>query len=54
MHTNFFSGNLKGRDNMVDINVDGKIILEWISVKYDGNVWTGFIWFRIGTSYELF
>jgi hypothetical protein len=29
--------------------VDGKI-LEWILGKYGGRVWTGCIWFRIGTS----
>jgi hypothetical protein len=27
-----------------------KIILEWILGKYCGNVWTGFIWLRIGTN----
>jgi uncharacterized membrane protein YjdF len=30
--------------------VDGRIILEWILRKYDGKVWTGFIWLRIGNS----
>jgi hypothetical protein len=29
---------------------NGKIILEWIVGKLDGEVWTGFIWLRIGTS----
>jgi hypothetical protein len=33
--------------------MDVKIILEWILEKYDGNVWTGFMWFRIWTSGEL-
>jgi hypothetical protein len=27
-----------------------RITLEWILVRYDGMVWTGLIWLRIGTS----
>jgi hypothetical protein len=33
MNTEFYLGNLKGRDYMVDIGVDGKVILEWIFGK---------------------
>jgi hypothetical protein len=33
MHAIIWFENLKGRDNSVDIGVDGKIILEWISWK---------------------
>jgi hypothetical protein len=29
---------------------DCRIILEWILGKYDGRLWAGFIWLRIGTS----
>jgi hypothetical protein len=50
MHTKFWSEDLKGRDHSEDLGVDGKIILEWISEKYGGKVWTGCIWLRIGTS----
>jgi hypothetical protein len=32
--------NLKERD----LGVDGRIILKYISERYDGSVWTGFIW----------
>jgi hypothetical protein len=46
----FWSENLKVRDQSEDLHVDGRIILEWILVKYIGKVWTGFIWLRIGTS----
>jgi hypothetical protein len=33
-----------------ELDVDGKIILEWILGKQNVIVWTGFIWIRIGTS----
>jgi hypothetical protein len=39
--------NLKGRDHLEDISIDGNIILEW---KWGGKVWTGRMCFRIGTS----
>jgi len=47
MHTVFWLENLKGRDHSEDLGVDGRVILEWISEKYGGKVWTGFMWFRI-------
>jgi hypothetical protein len=48
--TKFRSENLKGKDHSEDLDIDGKIISEWILGKYGGMVWTGFIWLRIGTS----
>jgi hypothetical protein len=45
----FFGGDLKERDNLKDLSVDGKIILEWIS-KLVGKAWAGFIWLRTRTS----
>jgi len=53
MHTNFWSENLNGRDHLKDLGVDGKIILEWILYKYGGEVWTGFMWCKIGISGRL-
>jgi hypothetical protein len=50
MHTKFWSENLKGRDHSEGVDVDGKIILEWIVGKQGGKVWTGCIWLRIRTS----
>jgi hypothetical protein len=45
------SENLKGRDRLEDLGVDGKIILEWI---WGGEIWWKtmdlFIWFTVGTS----
>jgi hypothetical protein len=43
MHTLFWLQNLKGRDHFEDIEVNERIILEWILGKYVGKLWTGFI-----------
>jgi hypothetical protein len=43
-------GNVKGRDHLLDLGMDGRILLECILLKYGGKVWTGCIWLRIGTS----
>jgi hypothetical protein len=45
--------NLKGRDHLEDVGVDGRIILERILGKKCGNFSTGFIWLRRGTSGRL-
>jgi hypothetical protein len=42
--------NLKGRDHLEDLGVEGKIILEWILKRQRGMVWTGLIWLRTGGS----
>jgi hypothetical protein len=47
---NFYWKNLKGRDNLEDVSVDGRIILKWILEKKCANVWIRCIWMRIGTS----
>jgi hypothetical protein len=31
VHTNFCSENVKERDHLEDLGVDGKIILKWLS-----------------------
>jgi hypothetical protein len=46
-------GNLRERDQLEDVGVDGRILLQWILEKSVGMVWTGFIWLRIGTSGRL-
>jgi hypothetical protein len=53
MYTTFSSENLKGRDHAEDLGVDGKIIIEWIFGEYNGKLWPGFMWLRIGTSGRL-
>jgi hypothetical protein len=47
MHTGFWWRNLKNRDHLEDLGIDGMKILTQILVKYDGIVWTGLIWLRI-------
>jgi hypothetical protein len=53
MHTIFWLENLKRRDRLKDLDVGGKIILEWILGEYGRRAWTWFIWLRIGTSGKL-
>jgi hypothetical protein len=44
------SENPKGRGNMEDLVIDGRMILRRILQKQDVRVWTGFVWLRIGIS----
>jgi hypothetical protein len=50
IHTVLWFESLKGRDNLEDLGVDGKKILQEILGKYCEKLWTGFIWIRIVTS----
>jgi hypothetical protein len=45
----FWCGGLKERDHWGDRDVDGRIILRWISRKWKGVVGIGWSWLRIGT-----
>jgi hypothetical protein len=38
--------SLKGRDYLEDLDVDEKIIIEWILGKQGGKVLTGLMWLR--------
>jgi len=44
-------GNRRERDHWGDLGVDGWIILERISRKWDVCIWTGLGWPRIETNY---
>jgi len=49
VRTGFWLENLRERDHWRDPNVDGRIILRWIFMKWEGVVGTGWSWLRIGT-----
>ena len=39
MNTRFWCGNLREREHLEDLGIDGKIILRWIFRKYDGGMY---------------
>jgi hypothetical protein len=41
MHTKFQKENLKGRDHLIELGVDGRVILKRILNKWDVRVWIG-------------
>jgi hypothetical protein len=47
--TGLWWGNLRERDHLEDLDVEGRIILKWIFKKWANGTLTGFIWLRIGT-----
>jgi hypothetical protein len=53
MYIKFRWVSQKERDQWEGSDLIGKIILKWILDKYDGVVWTGLTWLRIGTSCGL-
>jgi hypothetical protein len=50
MHTIFWLKTLKRIDDLEYIGMDGRITLAWIFGKWDGEVWTVWVWFRLVTS----
>jgi len=36
VHAGFWSGNLRERDHLVDLGMDGRIILKWFFKKWGG------------------
>jgi hypothetical protein len=42
-------GTLRERDHLGDPGIDERIVLRWISRKWDVGAWTGSRWLRIGT-----
>jgi hypothetical protein len=43
----------KERDHQRDLDIGRRTILKWILEKYNGVLWTQFIWLRIGTWWAL-
>ena len=48
--TGFCWGNVKDRDHLEDLVVDGRIILQLVFSKQDGWTWIGLLWLTLGTS----
>jgi hypothetical protein len=48
MHVGLWYESQKKGVHYEDQDVNGWIILKWILERYDGVVWTGLIWLRIG------
>jgi len=36
-----------------ELDIDGRIIVNWIFSKWDGAAWTGLIWLRLGIAGRL-
>jgi hypothetical protein len=40
----------KEKDRQEDEDIGGWIILKWICERYNGMIWTGLIWLKLGIS----
>ena len=49
MHTGLWWGNLREKDHLEDLRVDGKKILKCNFRMWSWEVWTGSSWLRIRT-----
>jgi hypothetical protein len=50
----FWCGNIKRREHLEDLGVDGRIMLEWVLEKWGWVACPRFTWLRMGTSGGLF
>jgi hypothetical protein len=46
-------GKAEGKIPLEDQDIGGQITLEWILERWDGVMWTGLVWLRLGTGGEL-
>jgi hypothetical protein len=49
IHTGIWWRDLMEIAHLEDVGVDGRIILNWIFKKWNGEAWTGLLWLRRGT-----
>jgi hypothetical protein len=47
---NLLVGKYKGKDNLTNLGIDGRIKIKRILRNCGGRLWTGCIWLRIETS----
>jgi hypothetical protein len=52
LHAGFWWGYLIERDHLVDLGIDGTIILKLMLKRWDGEARTGLIWLRMGRGGE--
>jgi hypothetical protein len=52
VRSGFWWGDVRERDHLEDLGVDGMKILKLIFKKWVG-AWTGLIWLKLGTGGEL-
>jgi len=38
VHTGFWRGDLREKDHLEDLGIDGRVILKWIFKKWDGGL----------------
>jgi hypothetical protein len=43
VHTGFWWGDQKERDHLEGLGINGKVILKWVFIKWDGDAWTGLL-----------
>jgi hypothetical protein len=50
IRTDFSSEDVNGSRHVQDLGIDERTIVKLIIMKYNGGVWTGFIWIWMGTN----
>jgi len=49
LHIGFSWRYLMESGHLEDLDLDRRIILQWFFSIWNGEAWTGLLWFRIGT-----
>jgi hypothetical protein len=50
IRTDFSSEDVNESGHVEDLSIDRRAMLKLILMKYNGGVWTGFIWVGMGTN----